>query len=96
MFNKKTIRVNRAYYESLIDTTDALKRLCSEKDHKASEVITALERENECFKAFFDKEADTKVIKYNGKPYRIVSTQHYKDGCEESLDINLVPVSEVG
>ena len=55
-----------------------------------------LQRENGYLMALFDKEGDTQVIKYNGKLYRIVSTQHYKDGCEESLDISLVPVREVG
>ena len=55
-----------------------------------------LQNENGYLKALFDKEGDTEVIKYNSKLYRIVSTQYYKDGCEESLDISLVPVREVG
>lgn len=42
------------------------------------------------------KEADTDIVKYNGKLYRIVSTQHCKSDGEETLDISLVPVSEVG
>ena len=55
-----------------------------------------LQNENGYLKALFDKEGDTEVIKYNGKLYRIVSTQHCKSDGEEALDISLVPVSEVG
>lgn len=46
--------------------------------------------------ALFDKEADTDVIKYNGKLYRITSTTNYVEaGVEETLDFTAVPVSEV-
>ena len=55
-----------------------------------------LQHENGYLKALFDKESDTQVIKYNGKLYRIVNTQHCKGDGEEALDISLVPVSEVG
>ena len=56
-----------------------------------------LQNENGYLKALFDKEADTQVIKYNGKLYRIVSTSHFRDECgADTLDINAVCVSEVG
>lgn len=55
-----------------------------------------LQNENGYLKALFDKEADTQVIKYNGKLYKIVSTIHSIDvGIEETLNISLVPVREV-
>ena len=56
-----------------------------------------LQNENGYFKALFDKEGDTQVIKYNGKLYRIVSTSHFHDeGEADTLDVNAVLVSEVG
>ena len=55
-----------------------------------------LQNENGYLKALFDKEGDTEVIKYNGKLFRIINTQHCKGDGEEVLDISLVPVSEVG
>lgn len=64
---------------------------------KAVDENKKLQNENGYLKALFDKEGDTQVIKYNGKLYRIVSTQHCNvAGAEETLDISLVPVSEVG
>ena len=55
-----------------------------------------LQNENGYLKALFEKEGDTKVIKYNGKLYRIVSTSHFHDeGEADTLDINAVCVSEV-
>ena len=55
-----------------------------------------LQKKIGALEALFDKEADTDAIKYGGKLYRIVSTQHCKGDGEETLDICLVPVSEVG
>ena len=55
-----------------------------------------LKLQNKYLYGLFDKEGDTQVIKYNGKLYRIVNTQHCKGDGEETLDISLVPVSEVG
>lgn len=56
-----------------------------------------LQNENGYLKALFDKEADTQVIKYNGKLYRIISaTNCIEPGIQETLDISLVLVSEVG
>lgn len=55
-----------------------------------------LQHENGYLKALFDKEGDTEVIKYNGKLFHIVSAQYCKGDGEETLDISLVPVSEVG
>ena len=54
-----------------------------------------LKLQNKHLYGLFDKEGDTQVIKYNGKLYKIVSTQHCKGDGEETLDISLVPVSEV-
>lgn len=52
-----------------------------------------LQNENGHLRALFDKEADTQVIKYNGRLYRIVSSTHnIKAGAEETLDISLIPV----
>jgi hypothetical protein len=56
-----------------------------------------LQNENGYLKALFDKEADTQVIKYNGKLYRMISaTNCIEPGTQETLDISLVLVSEVG
>lgn len=55
-----------------------------------------LREENGYLKALFDKEGDTQIIKYNGKLYRMVSINHYESDGEETLDISLVPVREVG
>lgn len=56
-----------------------------------------LQRENGYLNALFDKEADTEIIKYNGKLYRITSTTNYVEaGVEETLDFTAVPVREVG
>lgn len=47
-------------------------------------------------KALFDKEGDTQAIKYNGKLYRIVSTNHFHNvGEVDTIDINAVCVDEV-
>lgn len=55
-----------------------------------------LQMENGYFKALFDKEEDTKVIKYDDKLYIIASTTYYKEvNNEESLEITAVPVGEV-
>lgn len=55
-----------------------------------------LVRENEQLKALFEKEGDTNMIKYNGKLYRIVSINHYKEAsAEETLDISCIRVGEV-
>ena len=54
-----------------------------------------LQNENGYLRALFDKEADTQVIKYNGRLYKIVSSTHnIEAGAEETLDISLVPVRE--
>ena len=83
---------------------DADKRAveCCAKMHEYHAQLRVAEREkmtlvveNEHFKALFDKEADTQVIKYNGKLYRIASINHYKDGAEETLDISCVCGGEV-
>ena len=56
-----------------------------------------LVRENEQLRMLFDKEADTQVIKYNGKLYRITSMVHCQSAGEvDTLDINAICVSEVG
>jgi ribosomal protein S17E len=56
-----------------------------------------LQKEIGYFKALFDKEGDTQIIKYNGKLYRITSTTNYVEaGVEETLDFTAVPVREVG
>ena len=52
-----------------------------------------LQNENGYLSALFDKEADTQVIKYNGRLYKIVSSTHnIEAGAEEILDISLFPV----
>jgi hypothetical protein len=56
-----------------------------------------LQNENGYLKALFDKEGDTQVIKYNGKLYKMISATNYiEPGAEETLDISLVLVREVG
>jgi hypothetical protein len=54
-----------------------------------------LQKEIGYLQALFDKEADTDVIKYNGKLYRIASVTYYNDHAEETLDFTAVPVREV-
>jgi hypothetical protein len=74
------------YYEQYRD------RLCAEADENKK-----LQNENGYLKALFDKEGDTQVIKYNGKLYKMVSATNYVEpGVEETLDISLVLVREVG
>lgn len=99
MFNKKTIKINKEHYEMLTRTSDRYQQDRREYMRKYYETLKEkanLERENGYLNALFDKEADTDVIKYNGKLYKIVSTIHSIDvGIEETLNISLVPVREV-
>ena len=67
-----------------------------ERYFQAYEENKTLQREIGYFKALFDKESDTDVIKYNGKLYRIASVTYYNDHAEETLDFTAVPVREVG
>lgn len=73
------------YYDQFRD------KYCMEADENKK-----LQNENGYLKALFDKEGDTQVIKYNGKLYRIVSTNHFHDvGEADTIDINAVCVDEV-
>ena len=80
-----TIDYYREYYEKYQD------RYIHETEENKK-----LQKENGYLKALFDKEADTQVIKYNGKLYRMISvTNCIEPGIQETLDISLVLVSEV-
>ena len=100
---KDIIKMDREEYRNIMNSKDTSiqyamqqKNDYREKWCEALGNIHELQRENGYLKALFDKEGDTQVIKYNGKLYRIVNTQHCKSDGEETLDIILVPVSEVG
>ena len=106
----KTIKLSKEVYEDIIAERDKARKELEEhllkkmdedihRQDQYYEIFSEnieLKKQNACLKTLIDKEADTQVIKYGGKLYRIVSTQHCKvAGAEETLDISLVPVSEV-
>lgn len=100
---KDMVKMNKAEYREIIEMKnsdiDYARQQASDYMHKFYEAVgkaLELQNENGYLKALFDKEGDTEVIKYNGKLFRIVNTQHCKGDGEETLDISLVPVSEVG
>ena len=100
---KDIIKMDREEYRNIMNSKDTSiqyamqqKNDYMEKWCEALGNIHELQRENGYLKALFDKEGDTQVIKYNGKLYRMVSINHYESDGEETLDISLVPVSEVG
>ena len=101
---KDKVVLDREEYNNLVGYRDSTVEYLTEKKgeylHKYCEELkknAQLEGENGHLKALFDKEADTQVIKYNGKLYKIVSATNYiEGGVEETLDVSLVPVREVG
>lgn len=110
MFKKKNQREEFSTFartmDKLINSKDAAEKRVYEyegKMHQYHQQLWEMQqenmkltRENECIRMLFDKEADTQVIKYNGKLYRILSTNHCNEiGVDERLDISLVPVGEV-
>ena len=106
MFGEKTIRITQKAFDTMLSTMkrDADNRISAEaraeKYHEECIVLyeknIELTRENDRFRILFDKEADTQIIKYNEKLYRIASTCHTKeiDGSEV-LNIDAVCVGEV-
>lgn len=110
MFERKIIRMTEQSLVNIMKTNEENLKQANEKIfeyhgkmheyHEQLRIEQAennhLVRENEQLRMLFDKEADTQIIKRNGKLYRIASVNHYKDGAEETLDISLVPVREVG
>jgi DNA-binding helix-hairpin-helix protein with protein kinase domain len=100
---KDKVVLDRETYERLLTLRDSHSNYYMENYEKYRDKFIEqvnenkkLQKENGYLKALFDKEGDTQAIKYNDKLYRIVNISHYKDGTEETLDICLVPVSEVG
>jgi HD superfamily phosphohydrolase len=104
---RKIIKMTQSEFDVI---TDTLKSVSSSKNHieqqywvtkarldEANAQIINQSNELGYLKALFDKEADTQVIKYNGKLYRITSTTNYVEaGVEETLDLTAVLVREVG
>ena len=100
---KDKIVLDRETYERLLTLRDSntshymeYYEKFQDKFIEAVDENKKLQNENGYLKALFEKEEDTQVIKYNGRLYIIVNTQHCKGDGEETLDISLVPVSEVG
>ena len=111
MFKGKIIKITEQNLVNIIKTNEEGLRRANEQAfeycsnmHKYHEQLRIeqaennhLVRENEQLRMLFDKEADTQVIKYNGKLYRIVSTSHFRNAGEaDTLDINAVCVDKVG
>lgn len=99
---KDKITLDRKEYNTLVGYRDsAIDYLANEKreymDKYCEELKknTQLQKENGYLKALFDKEADTDVIKYNGKLYRIANKAYYQDETEKTLDLGCVCVGEV-
>ena len=96
MFGK--IIVNKEEYECLKDAIES-DRITRQYwvDHymESAKRECELTKEIADLKTLLSKEADTRVVKYNGKLYRITSINYYQDGVEETLDFTAVPVSEV-
>ena len=107
----KTIKLSKEVYEDLISERDKARKELEEhllkqmdedihRQDQYYEIFSEnieLKKQNACLKTLIDKEADTQMIKYNGKLYRIVSTSHFHDeGDVDTLDVNAVLVNEVG
>lgn len=101
---KDKVVLDRETYERLLTLRDSNSNYYMEYYEKYQDKFInqvdenkKLQNENGYLKALFDKEGDTQVIKYNGKLYRMVSATNYiEPGVEETLDISLVLVREVG
>ena len=87
--SKKSTEERNYMYEGKMH--EYLEKLRVEQDENSY-----LKRANDELRALFEKKADTQVIKYNGKLYRITSTTNYIErGVDETLDFTAVPVNEV-
>lgn len=101
---KDKVVLDRETYERLLTLRDSNSSYYMEYYEKYQDKFIKqvdenkkLQKENGYLNALFDKEGDTQVIKYNGKLYRMVSATNYiEPGVEETLDISLVLVREVG
>lgn len=101
---KDKVVLDRETYERLLTLRDSNSSYYMEYYEKYQDKFIEqvdenkkLQNENGYLKALFDKEGDTQVIKYNGKLYKMVSATNYiEPGAEETLDISLVLVREVG
>lgn len=101
---KNKVVLDRETYERLLTLRDSNSSYYMEYYEKYQDKFIKqvdenkkLQNENGYLKALFDKEGDTQVIKYNGKLYKMVSATNYiEPGAEETLDISLVLVREVG
>ena len=61
------------------------------------EDIRSLERENAILKKMFEDAADTQVIKYNGKLFRITNTSHFAfEDSEDTLNVDAICVTMEG
>lgn len=101
---RNKVVLDRETYDNLCELRDQkydyyIKRSDEYQDRYCKEVDAnkKLQNENGYLKALFDKEGDTRVIKYNGKLYRIASMHHFvNDEGVDELDIETVCVGEVG
>lgn len=99
---KDKVILDRETYERLLTLRDSSSSYYMEYYEKYQDKFIKqvdenkkLQNENGYLKALFDKEADTQVIKYNGKLYRAISTAHCKDDTGETLDVSYVYIGEV-
>lgn len=94
----KTVKMSKDTLDNMRDNIEYYKteyHIMRERFINVCKENAELKLQNKYLYGLFDKEGDTEVVKYNGKLYRIVSTQHCKGDGDETLDISLVPVSEV-
>ena len=82
--------------ERLEDKANQLKELRT-KYFNLCDDVRKLERENAILKKMFEDAADTQVIKYNGKLFRITDTSHFAfEDSEDTLNVNAICVTMEG
>lgn len=91
---KDIVKLDRETYESLVtsrEARDAFKNFYINEREENNKLRSELGY----YKALFDKESDTEVIKCNGKMYRIVRRTHCMSKYEgDSLDVETELINE--
>lgn len=110
MFKKKNQREDLSTFartiDKLINSKDAAEKRVYEyegKMHQYHQQLWEIQqenikltRENEYLRTILDTEADTQIIKYQGKIYKFTTTVHFHNaGEEDTLDIDAVCCGEV-
>ena len=96
---KRSDYVTREHYDDMVKVKDNTIEYYSKQVEYFVGLLSdyaKLKNENGYIKALLDKEADTEIIKYNGKLYRIARKHHFmSDDNVDELDIEAVCVGEV-